>query len=55
MRNRVNLPPGSEVYGDSAYTDYTVEDDLEQTLSYLFKSHAEKELQASRPTLESIY
>ncbi|WP_292736210.1 hypothetical protein [Nostoc sp. JL31] len=31
MRNRVNPPPGSEVYGDSAYTDYTVEDDLEQT------------------------
>lgn len=26
-----NLPPGSEVYGDSAYTDYTAEDDLEQS------------------------
>ena len=25
----LNLPPGSEVYSDSAYTDYTVEDDLE--------------------------
>ena len=27
----LNLPPGSEVYSDSAYTDYTVEDDLEIT------------------------
>ena len=26
-----NLPPGSEVYSDSAYTDYTAEDDLEQS------------------------
>ena len=26
-----NLPPGSEVYTDSAYTDYMSEDDLEQT------------------------
>ncbi len=25
----LNLPPGSEVYSDSAYTDYTSEDDLE--------------------------
>lgn len=27
----LNLPEGSELYGDSAYTDYTIEDDLEQT------------------------
>lgn len=27
----LNLPAGSEVYGDSAYTDYTVEDNLEET------------------------
>ncbi|MDF5714139.1 MAG: IS982 family transposase [Rhizonema sp. NSF051] len=27
----LNLPPGSEVYSDSAYTDYTAEDDLEET------------------------
>ncbi|MEH1844452.1 MAG: IS982 family transposase [Nostoc sp.] len=27
----LNLPTGNEVYCDSAYTDYTVEDDLEQT------------------------
>ena len=25
----LNLPAGSEIYGDSAYTDYTIEDDLE--------------------------
>ena len=24
----LNLPPGSEIYADSAYTDYTSEDDL---------------------------
>ncbi|BAZ04296.1 transposase [Calothrix sp. NIES-3974] len=24
----LNLPPGSEIYADSAYTDYTTEDDL---------------------------
>ncbi|MBN3946767.1 MAG: hypothetical protein HWQ38_09840 [Nostoc sp. NMS7] len=27
----MNLPPGSKVYADSAYTDYTVDYDLEQT------------------------
>jgi hypothetical protein len=27
----LNLPEGSEVYSDSAYTDYTVEDDLFNT------------------------
>lgn len=33
----LNLPPGSEVYGDSAYTDYTAEDDLEQTSQIFLK------------------
>ena len=28
---RLNLPPGSKVYADSAYTDYSVEDDLLET------------------------
>ena len=27
----LNLPPESEVYSDSAYTDYTAEDDLKQS------------------------
>jgi hypothetical protein len=27
----LNLPPGSEVYSDSAYTDYTAEDDLDES------------------------
>ncbi|BAZ70991.1 transposase (plasmid) [Fischerella sp. NIES-4106] len=27
----LNLPAGSEVYSDSAYTDYTVEDDLKES------------------------
>ena len=33
----LNLPPGSEVYADSAYTDYTVEDDLEQANQIFLK------------------
>lgn len=27
----LNLPPESDVYGDSAYTDYSIEDDLKQS------------------------
>jgi hypothetical protein len=27
----LNLPSGSQVYADSAYTDYTVEDDLKES------------------------
>ena len=27
----LNLPPGSEVYADSAYTDYVIEDDLQES------------------------
>lgn len=27
----LNLSPGSEVYTDSAYTDYTAEDDLDES------------------------
>lgn len=34
MPNRVNLPSGSELYGDSAYIDHIIEDNLEQT-SYI--------------------
>lgn len=33
----LNLPPGSEVYSDSAYTDYTAEDDLEQSSQIVLK------------------
>lgn len=33
----LNLPPGSEVYADSAYTDYTVEDDLEESSQIFLK------------------
>nr|WP_267313737.1 IS982 family transposase [Nostoc sphaeroides] len=33
----LNLRPGSEVYADSAYTDYTVEDDLEESSQILLK------------------
>lgn len=33
----LNLPPGSEVYTDAAYTDYTAEDDLEETRQIFLK------------------
>lgn len=33
----LNLPPGSEIYADSAYTDYTVEDDLEESSQIFLK------------------
>ncbi|WP_442944213.1 IS982 family transposase [Nostoc sp.] len=33
----LNLFPGSEVYGDSAYTDYTAEDDLFETSQIALK------------------
>lgn len=33
----LNLPPGSEVYADSAYTDYTVEDDLKESSQIFLK------------------
>ena len=51
----LNLPSGSEVYADSAYTDYTVEDDARRIESNISKSHAEKEFQASRPAVDSVY
>jgi len=33
----LNLPPGSEIYTDSAYTDYTAEDDLFETSQITLK------------------
>lgn len=33
----LNLPPGSEVYADSAYTDYTAEDELFETSQIALK------------------
>ena len=33
----LNLPPASEVYADSAYTDYTAEDDLEESSQIFLK------------------
>ena len=33
----LNLPPGSEIYTDSAYTDYTAEDDLFETSQIMLK------------------
>lgn len=40
----LNLLPGSEVYGDSAYTDYTTEDDLEQNSQIFLKVMRKKNL-----------
>lgn len=45
----LNLPPGSEVYGDSAYTDYTVEDDLEQTSQISLKVMRKKNSKRQDP------
>ncbi|WP_243146799.1 hypothetical protein [Scytonema sp. UIC 10036] len=38
----LNLPPESIVYGDSAYTDYTAEDDLEQSSQIFLKVMRQK-------------
>lgn len=40
----LNLPPGSEVYSDSAYTDYNCEDDLEITDQIFLKVMRKKNL-----------
>ena len=50
----LNLPPESEIYSDSAYTDYTA-DAVETVKSNQPTNHAKKELQASRPAMESIH
>lgn len=39
----LNLPPGSEVYGDSAYTDYTAEDDERTNEPNFLESDAQEE------------
>ncbi len=45
----LNLPPGSEVYSDSAYTDYTAEDDLEQTSQIFLKVMRKKNSKRQDP------
>jgi hypothetical protein len=45
----LNLPPGSEVYGDSAYTDYRVEDDLKQTSQISLKVMRKKNSKRQDP------
>lgn len=45
----LNLPPGSEVYGDSAYTDYTAEDDLEHTSQISLKVMRKKNSKRQDP------
>lgn len=44
----LNLPPGSEVYCDSAYTDYTAEDDLKDSSQISLKVMRKKNFFASR-------
>ena len=51
----LNLPPGSEVYSDSAYTDYTAEDNLLETSQIALKVMRKKNSLASRRTLEPVY
>lgn len=45
----LNLPPGSELYGDSGYTDYTIEDDLEQTSQISLKVMRKKNSKRQDP------
>jgi hypothetical protein len=51
----LNLPPASVVYSDSAYTDYTAEDNLLETSQIALKVMRTHVLQASRRTLESVH
>lgn len=48
----LNLPPGSEVYTDSAYTDYTAEDDLEQSSQISLKVMRKKNSKRQDPPWE---
>jgi hypothetical protein len=44
----LNLPPGSEIYADSAYTDYTIEDDLSDSSEIKLKVMRKNNFFASR-------
>jgi len=44
-----NLPPGSEVYVDAAYTDYTVEDDMEESSQISLKVMRKKNSKRQDP------
>ncbi|MDF5726044.1 MAG: IS982 family transposase [Rhizonema sp. PD37] len=48
----LNLPPGSEVYTDSAYTDYTVEDDLKDSNQISLKVMRKKNSKRQDPPWE---
>jgi hypothetical protein len=48
----LNLPPGSEVYGDSAYTDYTAEDDLKDSSQISLKVMRKKNSKRQDPPWE---
>lgn len=63
----LNLPPGSEVYTDSAYTDYAAEDDLKHTsqiqLKVMRKKNSKRQdepwnryiKQATRHYIETVF
>ncbi len=48
----LNLPPGSEVYSDSAYTDYIAEDDLEESSQIFLKVMRKKNSKRQDPLWE---
>jgi len=48
----LNLPPGSEVYTDSAYTDYTAEDDLKDSSQISLKVMRKKNSKRQEPQWE---
>jgi hypothetical protein len=51
----LNLPPDSQIYADSAYTDYNCEDDLSDTSQITLNVMRKKNFFASRATVYSIY
>ncbi len=51
---QLDLPEGSELYADSAYTDYEQEDLYAECDQIYLKTHRKKELTASRPTLREV-
>jgi hypothetical protein len=48
----LNLPPGSELYADAAYTDYTIEDILEETSQISLKAMRKKNSKRKAPPWE---
>ncbi|MBI1923614.1 IS982 family transposase [Candidatus Poribacteria bacterium] len=51
----LNLPPGSEIYGDSAYTDYSVEDTFKELEEVLLNPLRKKNSKRYDQPLDRLY